>query len=261
MGELPEKQKTYFVVGIGSLLETKSGNKTESPKRTQYCGRLKPAGDPCGELKGSSTAAHNTCHHSSIRAFPSMRTSHPWLLAPLSISSVSKGCRIPMVGLPVQSWKGSHCWCDEPCRFSPAVHCIPLAGKISSPESSAGFGNLDGVNVAPPGLHPQKFALWPLCIVTTPLMLPDLMDTKVCTTILLMLCPHGLQWCLWGRGIVKTLNFIQPKSYNRANIIVWCKVLSNPQQGTAWSCSVSFPSLFGVTTGTPLLCVGNCVQV
>lgn len=100
MGGLLEKQKNYFVVGIGSLLETKSGNKTESPKRTQYCGRLKPAGDPCGELKGSSTAAHNTCHHSSIRAFPSMRTSHPWLLAPLSISSVSKGCRIPMVGLP-----------------------------------------------------------------------------------------------------------------------------------------------------------------
>lgn len=143
---------------------------------------------------------------------------------------------------PRAELEGSCCWCDEFCWFSPAVHSIPppkkketskpLAGKKSSRGSFAGFGNPGGVDrdVAPPGLHLQKL------VHNSP-------DPYVCQA------PTGLQWCLWGRGIVKTLSFIQPKSYNGANVRVCCKVLSNPQQRTA--CSVSVPSLFGVTTGTP----------
>lgn len=94
-------------------------------------------------------------------------------------------------------------------------------------------------------------------------MLPDLMHMRVCATVLLILMssesPQTSVMFEGGRGIVKTLNFIQPKSCSRANIIVWCKVLSNPQQETAWSCSVSIPSLFGVATGT-LLCVEGVVS-
>lgn len=70
--------------------------------------------------------------------------------------------------IPCAELEGSCCQCDESCGFSPAVHCIPpketskpLAGKKSGPGSFAGFGNLGGVDqeMAPPGLHLQKFAL------------------------------------------------------------------------------------------------------
>lgn len=141
--------------------------KLKPPKGTETLWSPEPAGDHRDGLKGSSTAAHNTCHHSSVRAFPSMRRSHPCLLAPLSISSVPKGYRIPMVGLPMQSWKDPAAGVMSPAGlvllstvFPQKKHQNLWQEKKTTPHPGS-FGNLGGIDqeVAPPGLHLQKFAL------------------------------------------------------------------------------------------------------
>lgn len=182
-------KKSYFIVGVGSLLVKQNWNPPKGPV-VEACRRS------LWWIKGKL--------HSCTQQLP------PQLSQSFSIheevSSMTFGSTFylqyvqslqnPHGRTPRAELEGSCCRCDESCRFSLAVHCIPpkealkpLAGKKSSPESFAGFGNLGGVDqdVAPPGWHLQKFARLPLCIVTTPLVLPDLMHMRVCATILILM--------------------------------------------------------------------------
>lgn len=88
----------YFTAGAGSPLMKQNRNPWRRWSSLAF-GHLKTMGDHCDGLKQSPTAAHNIWHHSSVKVIPSIRRSCPWLLAPLSISNMSRGYKIPMVGL------------------------------------------------------------------------------------------------------------------------------------------------------------------